>query len=89
MQNLGSTPDLLNEDLYSMKYTGDSCAHSNVGSTGYFRMFETSHAKQVMGFCGVLLPQNCLKNLRDLPTESSAGSSWEAVFLPSALRGSP
>lgn len=44
-----------------MKYTGIPCAHSNVGSTGYFRMFETSLAKQVMGFCGVLFPQNCLK----------------------------
>lgn len=55
MQNLSSTPDLLN-NLYSMKYPGDSCAHSNVRSTVYFFMFETSHTQQVMGFCGGFFP---------------------------------
>lgn len=53
MQNLGSTPDLLNANLYSMRHPRDSCAHSNVRSTGYFCMFETSHTQQVTGFCGV------------------------------------
>lgn len=53
MQNLGSTPDGLNQKLYfnTIKFPGDSCSQSSVRSTGLFCLFlKLSIIKRLWGF---------------------------------------
>lgn len=63
MQHLGSTPDQLNQKLYSskIKFPGDSRAHSNGRGTGLFHVRAFSKLSIIRKLCGLAVVfQKCL-----------------------------